>query len=263
MIQSEIYEEGKNCPGVLPVHSTTQPSYHSLRNATLKPNQIPSGESPDSGLDIPNNRYRMTSFTVPTREHRSPLQNYGPMNGPPAHLQGAASNHSWNETFAGGPDANMNHIQSTNNFDTEMSSDRTSDRHHSISNHPTPTTSHHGSSNTSYSPQNNDDLDPSHQVPVNTTSGPSAYFNPSVPFAAFSSSAEGGFPQVDGRLIPDPEHYSVHPGWELGHDSGLPNPGLSPLGDGWRHMLDGMGWDGHPVGVDSSWRPQQTSAHGS
>ncbi|MCJ1286276.1 hypothetical protein MMC26_005621 [Xylographa opegraphella] len=258
---SEIYEEGTNCSGLLPVHSATQPSYHSLRNSTLKPSQISTGESPDSGLDIPSTRYRMTSFTVPTREHRSPLQNYGQPNDPSSQLQGAASNHGWSEVFTGGPDGNMSHIRSNNNFDTEMSSDHTSDRHHSISNHPTPTTSHHGSSNTSYSPQNNDDMDPSQQPPVHNTAGPSPYYNPSVPFAAFTPSAEGGFPQADGRMISDAEQYSVHPVWELGQDPGLPASGLSPLGEGWRHMLDGMGWDGHTVGMDASWRPQQTSTH--
>ncbi|MCJ1418011.1 hypothetical protein MMC32_004356 [Xylographa parallela] len=258
---SEMYEEGKNTPALLPIHSTAQASYHQLRNSTLKPSHFPCGESPDSGLDMPSNRYRMTSFTVPTREHRSPLQNYGQHNGPPTHLQGAQANRGWNEAFAGGHDGNMNHIQSSNNFDTEMSSDHTSDRHHSISNHPTPPTSHHGSSNTSYSPQNNDDMDPSHQGPANTTSVPPTYFDPSVPFSAFTPSVEGGFPQADGRMIPDPEHYTVHPGWELGQDSGLPTTGLSSLGEGWRHMLDGMGWDGHTVGVDPAWRPQQTSSH--
>ena len=258
-----MYEEGKNTPALLPIHSTAQASYYQLRNSTLKPSHFPCGESPDSGLDMPSNRYRMTSFTVPTREHRSPLQNYGQHNGPPTHLQGAQANRGWNEAFAGGHDGNMNHIQSSNNFDTEMSSDHTSDRHHSISNHPTPPTSHHGSSNTSYSPQNNDDMDPSHQGPANTTSVPPTYFDPSVPFSAFTPSVEGGFPQADGRMIPDPEHYTVHPGWELGQDSGLPTTGLSSLGEGWRHMLDGMGWDGHTVGVDPAWRPQQTSSHGS
>ena len=260
-VQSEIYDEGQNCPAVLPTIPHTQPSYHSLRSSSLKPGQIPAGESPDSGLDVPSSRYRMTSFTVPTREHRSPLQDYRQINGMPTQLQGVGPGQGWGERFAVGPGGNMNNMQCNNNFDTEMS-DHTSDRHPSISNIPTPTTSQHGSSNTSYSPQTNDDMDPSHQTPVSTNPGPTtSFYNSSSHFAAFTPAAEEGFIQADNHIITESEPYVMHPGWELGQDPDLPNSGLSPLGEGWRHMLDGIGWDGNTVGADPSWRSQQTSAH--
>ena len=63
----------------------------------------------------------------------------------------------------------------------------------------------------------------------------------------------------------EPEHFGMQPGWELGPEHVLPGTttGLSPLNDaGWRQMLEGMQWDGPPIGPESSWRGTPTSAHG-
>lgn len=259
-----MYEEAINCPVVLPMHSDTQPSYHELRKAPLKSSHINDSHVADPGLEIPGTRFSMSSFSVPTREHRTPQQSYRNFNAPPTQMQGILPGQGWGEKYPGRPDGNaLNHMINCNAFDTEMSSDHTSDRHQSLSNHPTPTTSHHGSSNTSYSPQNNDDVDPSHHNTESAGQGATtSFFNSSAPFAEFNPAADAGFTQSGGRNTSEANHYAMPSVWEIGQDPDISTSGLSPLGDaGWRNMLEGMGWDESTVGVDPSWRPQITDTH--
>ena len=236
-------------------HSESQPSHHEFQTSAIKAGQGHPTQQPLDHHGIPGAQYSMNTFSVPTREHRSPRQGYG-VYGAPA--QGVLpSQNSWAEKFSS--ELAGNGLHHSNTFDTEMSSDQISDRNNSVSNHPTPATSLHGSSNTSYSPPQHDEV-----TPENSTGAAAPYYTHSAPFGGYVASSDVGYSHQAGHAIPETEKYPIQAEWELPTDEELPYPstGMSPLGDaGWRQMLEGMSWDGAPLGPDTSWRPPQTNAH--
>ncbi|MCJ1248379.1 hypothetical protein MMC30_005596 [Trapelia coarctata] len=249
---SEIYEEGLQCPSVLQPHTDSQPSYHELQKGAPMTTQPQDQQSHGTSLDIPTSHYPI-DFNAPTLPRTSSQQSFQRFNAPVSQAQDVLPSQGWGETQPRGSDGI---------FDTEMSSEHTSDRRASVSNHPTPTTSHQGSSNTSYSPQQIDDSDPTH-ASRNPNPGPTtSFFNPSAPFSGFTPPADAGFTHGGRGIMPEPDQFGMQPSWDLGHDHVLPGPatGLSPLG--WQQMLEGMTWDRNPLGSEPSWRPPPASTHG-
>ena len=212
-------------------------------------------QSRDAGLDIPNRQYSM-SYNAPTVPRSNSQQSFRAFNVPVSQAQDVLPSQGWGEAQARG---------SPNIFDTEMASDHTSDRRASVSNHPTPTTSHQGSSNTSYSPQQIDDSDPTHPSRNQNTGPTTSFFNPSAPFSGFTPPADAGFPHGGRGIMAEPDQFGMQPAWDLGPDPVLPGPptGLSPLGEsGWRQMLERMTWSGDALGSEATWRPPPANAHG-
>jgi hypothetical protein len=233
-LKAEIYEEGKQCPSVFQPHSNSQPSFHELQKCPPPGTHTPGEQRRTSVLDVPDTNFSM-SYNVPSG---SPQPTYNPFNVSAPQSHDILPSRTWPESHS--------------TFDTEMSSDPTSNRQGSISNHPTPSTSHQGSSNTSYSPPHIDESDAIHATTHHPTANlPSSFFHPSAPFSGFSPPPDAAF--------------GMQPTWDLGADHGLPgaSTGMSPLGDvGWRQMLEGMSWDGNQLGTDGGWRPTPTSTHG-
>ena len=197
---------------------------------------------------FPSNQYSMPTFSVPTREHRTPQQHIRRSNAPPTQLQGLLSGQGWGEKFPGGPEGEA--MNSHNMFDTEMSPDHTSDWGNSLSNHPTPTNSNNSSSNTSYSPPHIEDTESTH-----TSTGPSAaatgFLHPSTSFAGYTPPANAQYHLPIPAGSAD-SNYVIPPGWEIGPGGVVPSAstGLSPIGEsGWTQMLEGMGWDGSALGA--------------
>ena len=162
-------------------------------------------------------------------------------------------NNVWGEKYAGGPDGGaLNQTQSKGVFDTEMSADNNSDRQNSLSNYPTPETSRHSSSNTSYSPSHIDESIPSNAS--GTTNRPTdAYFDPLASFASFHPTTASHFPPTPDQSGDHNHAFTIPPGWEIGRDGVLvpsSNTGLTPLADsGWTQMMEGMGWSGADLGT--------------
>ena len=203
--------------------------------------QAAPGPSYVIGNNSSSHHYSKSTFSVPTREHRPPQQHARHFNAPPTQMQGVIPGQGWGEKFPTGP-------QQTSNrqiFDTEMSSDHTSDRQNSVSNLPTPTNSHQSSSNTSYSPHA-EDSESTH--PPATTE---AFFEQGTSFPSFTQSTDPHFPSHSlGRG--DTDNYVIPPGWDISPEGVVPSAttGLSPMGEnGWTQMLEGMGWDGSALGA--------------
>lgn len=241
-----------------------QPSYHELHEAVA---------ADDGSLGIPSTEYAMNTFSVPTREQRNSARDFQQRfdetraEMPPMHL-----NQGWADKF---------HDRTTmspiaNQFDRELVSDRTSDGQNSLSSHPTPPTSHHGSSNTSsYSPPNLDDLEhasssrhgldgsssgggggggPHHHPPPDAffdaaTTAPFAGFLPPPPpppgnHPAYSTGAEGVV-----VVLSDADQFSLAPNWGLDAEATA----------GWSQMLETLGWDPNSTlattGAQGPWRP--------
>lgn len=151
----------------------------------------------------------------------------------------------------------MNH----GTVDMDLSPDATtgSDRHHSASDHPTPSTSSNkASSHTSYTPPNLDDA-ATHSTSnsyTNASSAPSmspstaAYFQNAHTFGQFFSPP----PDTVGKdSIGSSNPFSMQGGWEYpvtqpGGQTGMTpgaTTGMSPMGEGqWTQMLEGMVWNG-------------------
>ena len=204
----------------------------------------------------------MSDFDVPTREHRSPRQGSQHSNAVAVPSPGVMPYQIWSSKYGPGTDALPLH-KST--LDTEMVSEPTgSERHGSLpnSNHPTPTTSHHGSSNTSYSPSSldvPDATDVSHQqqqhMPEATGPPPNPFsFQQTAPFAAFTPPPSDQFPSAP-RGLAESDQFTLPLNWDMGSAGPAgQGTGMSPLGEaGWSQMLE-MGWDG-TMEANGGWRP--------
>ena len=216
------------------------------------PTILPSSDTP---LDIATSHYSMSSFSVPTREHHSPQQSNQQYTGQSVQSSGILASQNWGGRYATSSDASSLH-KST--FDTEMSSDQAcSDRQASLSNsnHPTPATSHHGSSNTSYSPPSveSGDVDAQRHGSESTAPSHSYGFQPSAAFSGFTPPPDQF--SEPSRVMAESDQYTLPLNWDMG-SAGVPAPGtgMSPLNEaGWTQMYE-MGWDGS-MESGGGWRP--------
>ena len=200
----------------------------------------------------------MSDFNIPTREHRSPQQGSQRFNPAAVPSPGVMPYQIWSNKYGSGTDAPPLHKSA---FDTEMVSEPTSSERHgslSNSNHPTPATSHHGSSNTSYSPSSLDVPDApdmphqpqqQQQQHMPETTGPSPHpfnFQQTAPFAGFTPPPRG---------LGESDQFTLPLNWDMGSAGPAGQAtGMSPLGEaGWSQMLE-MGWEG-AIEVNGEWRP--------
>ena len=226
----------------------------------------------------PQSDFSRSHFSMPTREHRSPQQSQRRFNAPPTQAQGVLLGNGWGEKFPGGPDGHAlekaydkrwsgNAVPSSHahtQFDTEMSSDQTSDRHTSLSNHQTPPNSLHSSSNTSYSPPDVGDADPSSRPPGMRNHPQATFFDPSGTFTSFSPPSQDHYPHSPGNT--SERDYAIPPGWEVGPDGVLiPSSAadLAQMSDpGWAGMLENIGWDPNSMSqADMHWREGLPDGH--
>ena len=183
----------------------------------------------------------------------------------------------WGEKYPGGPDGhaldkaydkgwdgnaiNVSHIHTP--FDTEMSSEHTSDRQTPLSNHETSPNSLH-SSNTSYSPPHRDDSDPTSRPQVMGNLPPATFFDTSGAFASFSPPSQGHYPHSPPNT--NDQDYAIPPGWELGPDGTLIPNAAAELGQmsdsGWAGMLENISWDPSSLShADLHWREGPPDDH--
>ncbi|KAA6406978.1 MAG: Fungal specific transcription factor [Lasallia pustulata] len=131
-------------------------------------------------------------------------------------------------------------------FETGMSSDQQTIN----SNQPTPNTSHHSSSNTSYSsPHLADDANPNCNLNGSADSHP-AFFGGDSSFAGFTPPEDHSQYSLPGPAKADAGVGGYEP-WRSNPVVGTPSAGtgLSPLGEGeWTQIMEGMGWDGGVLG---------------
>ena len=193
------------------------------------------------------------SYTIPSRDTRR-----HPSAAP---MQGVVMSQSWSDKYSSGGSVENAAIDPYHHiFDTEMSSEGTNDAITApLSNHPTPPTSHHASSHTSYSPRTDDGrLDPSsHSHPHGgrqVQPGQAPYY------AAPSGQFHAGY-GTTGETFPA-QHSTSHGG--AGPEYGMGNmagdwgamDATPAMGDQAWAALDAMGWsEPSTIGVPlEGWR---------
>ncbi|KAI9873216.1 MAG: hypothetical protein M1830_000701 [Pleopsidium flavum] len=224
-----------------PLGATIPPSNDSISGRP--PLQTTSG-SPMDFNNVTNTDYRATLLNLPNRQKAA----HGGSQAIPVNLHGVMSGYDHGERMA---DGDFMH-----KMDMDLSSNNGSSEHHSSSNHPTPsTTSHKGSSRTSYSPPQTDEA-PATQYHTIIANGPSpnaaAFFDSDNNFTDYSPGAQQFLAPTPGQ--DNDGAFVIPPGWDLqgGHTGMTPDrqtgaaldlqTGLMPFGDdGWGNMLDDLG----------------------
>ena len=208
--------------------------------------------SPGDRSNRSSGQYSFTSaYTIPTRDSRRPLDTA--RTGPSPQMQGVVMGQSWHDKYAGGVENAAidpyHHI-----FDTEMSSEGTNDAI-GISNHPTPSNSHHASSHTSYSPRTEDGrLDATHSAGARQMQPGQAPYYASNQFQGYTNAES--FPSQHSTSGTDYGMATMAGDWAM--DS------APAMGDQAWAALDAMGWsDSNSIGVPlEGWRNMQTDVHG-
>lgn len=201
------------------------------------------------------------NINLATREQRPPQQLWNQSTNGSTIANNALPNPGW---VSASPGALPNSGLDNSGFDTCMS-DNTSEGHRSSGQ--TPSTTNFPSSNTSYSPPQDDDLDmtlrtASHHPTPNSNTATTPVF------LSYSPSKDTSYPSSTSpsqAQVQDDGVFTIPHGWQLGTEHDLPDglSGLSPSGDsGWTQMLDVALWDGASLGMDNSgsWTTQQGHA---
>ena len=201
-------------------------------------------------------QYGRHNMNLASREQRQPQRLWGQSTNEPINLDNVLPNSGWT---GNSPGVHPNGSLDNSTFDTCMS-DNTSEGPRSTGQ--TPSTTHHSSSNTSYSPPQDEDLDLTlrtashHPTPNSNTAATPA-------FLSWSPAKENDYPP-NTALNPqqDDSAFTIPHGWQLGSPQELPDglTGLSPSGDsGWAQMLEGVLWDGSGMGMENAgpWTSQQ------
>lgn len=177
------------------------------------------------------------NFKLPTRETPKPSTNLPQSPDWSTQFQGIVPPHG---LFTLQPNGVIENNKTINAFDTEMSDVASSNPNPTGL---TPSTSHH-SSNTSYSPPQDEDLNPNYLPTHRAISGATTYA-PSMAFLPRQN--DDAKPSAEEpQTVPDDGSFTIPPGWHLESTGDTPSAiaGSNTFGEvGWGHMLEGMGWD--------------------
>lgn len=233
----------------------------------MKPNNkgLPTGFPNVSTNGTPNlvnsraTQFNRQNINLASREQRAPQQHWSQSISEPMNLENILPNSRW---ASNSPSAYPISGAENSTFDTSMS-DNTSEGPRSSGQ--TPSTTNHASSNTSYSPPQDEDLDLTlrtashHPIPNSNTAATPG-------FLSWSPAKETAIPPTTSpNQAQDNTPFVVPQGWQLGSETELPDglAGLSPPGDGgWAQMLEGVLWDGSGMGMETAgpWTPRQGPA---
>lgn len=249
--QTQSHLGGNTCPTVFQRPTETQPSFHELRSRppVLRGSPIPSSSRDDRG-----SQYSMSSFTMPSRARRSSLQNSHNATGP-IQMQGVVMAQAWPQHNPNVPENAA--IDPYHIFDTEMSSEGTNEPV-GFSGHPTPTTSHHASSHTSYSPRQEDHLDITQAANDRPMQPGQAPYYSTNQFQTYTTAET--YPTQ--RATAASSDYEMSGAWEMAAAASSMAP---TMGDSAWGALDGIAWtDSNPMDVPpmESWRGIQGNMHG-